>query len=57
MLLQHVSGPSPTNKEVICDDLLVPCSPGDSGAIEMSWMEVPSDKLCEPPVTMVNICI
>lgn len=33
----------------------MPCSPGDSGAIEMSWMEVPSDKLCEPPVTMVQL--
>lgn len=49
-----VTGPSPTNKEVIVDDLLVPCSPGDEGATEMSWMDVPSDKLFEPPVTMVN---
>lgn len=47
-----VTGPSPTNKEVIVDDLLVPCSPGDEGATEMSWMDVPSDKLFEPPVTM-----
>lgn len=49
---KKVTGPSPTNKEEICDDLLVPCSPGDSGAIEMSWMDVPGDKLFEPPVTM-----
>ncbi|KAH8394142.1 hypothetical protein KR215_010882 [Drosophila sulfurigaster] len=49
---KHVSGPSPTNKDLIVDDLLVPCSPGDAGAVEMNWMDVPSDKLFEPPVTM-----
>nr|XP_036222173.1 vacuolar protein sorting-associated protein 4B isoform X2 [Bactrocera oleae] len=49
---KRVTGPSPTNKEIIVDDLLVACSPGDDGATEMSWMDVPSDKLFEPPVTM-----
>ncbi|XP_013109934.1 vacuolar protein sorting-associated protein 4 [Stomoxys calcitrans] len=49
---KRVSGPSPVDKEVQCDDLLVPCSPGDDGAIEMSWVDVPGDKLFEPPVTM-----
>lgn len=39
---------------MICDDLLLPCSPGDDGATEMSWVDVPGDKLFEPPVTMVN---
>lgn len=51
---KKITGPSPVDKETICDDLLVPCSPGDSGAIEMTWMEVPSDKLSVPPVTMVS---
>lgn len=51
--LKRVTGPSPVNKEEIVDDLLVPCSPGDEGAVEMSWMDVPGDKLFEPPVTMV----
>lgn len=37
------------------DDLVTPCSPGDAGAFEMTWMDVPGDKLFEPPVTMVNI--
>ncbi|KAH8299243.1 hypothetical protein KR044_013092 [Drosophila immigrans] len=54
---KRVSGPSPTNKDEIVDDLLVPCSPGDAGASEMNWMDVPSDKLFEPPVTMVSDCI
>lgn len=51
---KRVSGPNPTNKEEIVNDLLVPCSPGDAGAVEMNWMDVPSDKLFEPPVTMVS---
>lgn len=36
------------------DDLLAPCSPGDKGAFEMTWMEVEGEKLFDPPVTMVN---
>jgi len=52
---KKVSGPSPNNPEEIVNDLLVPCSPGDQGAVEMNWMDVPSDKLFEPPVTMVRI--
>ena len=31
---------------------LTPCSPGDAGAIEMSWTEVDSDKLLEPPLVL-----
>lgn len=52
---KKVSGPSPKDPSVIVDDLLTPCSPGDPAAIEMNWSEVPSDKLFEPPVTMVSI--
>uniref|UniRef100_A0A7M4EM41 Vacuolar protein sorting 4 homolog A n=14 Tax=Archosauria TaxID=8492 RepID=A0A7M4EM41_CROPO len=50
----QVRGPSRTNPSIIVDDLLTPCSPGDPGAIEMTWMEVPSDKLMEPTVCMVR---
>uniref|UniRef100_A0A0K8TSC7 vesicle-fusing ATPase n=1 Tax=Tabanus bromius TaxID=304241 RepID=A0A0K8TSC7_TABBR len=49
---KKVSGPSPQDKNVHCDDLLMPCSPGDPGAIEMTWVDVPSDKLLEPVVNM-----
>jgi vacuolar protein-sorting-associated protein 4 len=50
---KKVRGPSPKDPKVIIDDLLTPCSPGDAGAIEMTWMEVEGDKLAEPAVTMV----
>ncbi|XP_057335201.1 vacuolar protein sorting-associated protein 4 [Microplitis mediator] len=49
---KRVSGPSPKDPSVIVDDLLTPCSPGDPDAIEMNWLQVESDKLCEPLVTM-----
>jgi len=31
---------------------LTPCSPGDSGAMEMTWEDVDPDRLMEPPLTM-----
>lgn len=51
--LQTVRGPSPLDKTQIVDDLVTPCSPGDPGAFEMTWADVPGNKLYEPPVTMV----
>lgn len=51
---RRVSGPSRTDPNVVDHDLLTPCSPGSPGAKEMSWMDVPGDKLYEPPVTMVS---
>lgn len=51
----RVSGKSRTNPNEIVHDLLTPCSPGVPGAEPMSWMDVPSDKLYEPPVTMSDI--
>jgi len=42
------------DRNVVVDDLLTPCSPGDPGAVEMSWMNVPGDKLLEPVITMVS---
>lgn len=52
---KRVRGPSPTDPSLIVDDLLTPCSPGEKGAIEMNWMDVPGDKLHEPPVTMNDV--
>lgn len=44
----RVRGPSRENPSIIIDDYLSPCSPGAPGAIEMSWTQVPGDKLLEP---------
>lgn len=33
---------------------LMPCSPGDSSAIEMNWMQIDKDNLLEPLVIMVS---
>ncbi len=47
---RNARGPSPANPDVIVDDML---SPGSPGAIEMTWEEVPADRLLVSPVTMV----
>jgi vacuolar protein-sorting-associated protein 4 len=31
---------------------LTPCSPGDNGATEMTWMDIESEKLLEPPLVV-----
>ncbi|KAJ5861494.1 uncharacterized protein N7529_008804 [Penicillium soppii] len=31
---------------------LTPCSPGDAGAVEMSWLNVEADQLLEPPLVL-----
>uniref|UniRef100_A0A2L2XZD7 vesicle-fusing ATPase n=1 Tax=Parasteatoda tepidariorum TaxID=114398 RepID=A0A2L2XZD7_PARTP len=52
---RKVRGYSRTDPTVEVDDLLEPCSPGARGAIEMSWVEVPGDKLKEPKITMMDM--
>lgn len=34
------------------EEKLTPCSPGDKGAIEMTWVDVDSEKLLEPPLVL-----
>ena len=34
------------------NEKLTPCSPGDTGATEMSWTEIDSDQLLEPPLLL-----
>jgi len=50
-----VSGPDRNNPEMIIHDLLTPCSPGTRGAKEMTWMDVPGEKLLEPKVDMADM--
>ncbi|XP_013979788.1 vacuolar protein sorting-associated protein 4A isoform X2 [Salmo salar] len=52
---KKVQGASRANSQLMVDDLLTPCSPGDPAAIEMTWMEVSSDKLLEPIVCMSDM--
>jgi len=50
-----VSGPSRADPSVTVHDLLTPVSPGTRGAREMTWMEVPGEKLLEPKVDMADM--
>uniref|UniRef100_A0A914DWK8 vesicle-fusing ATPase n=2 Tax=Acrobeloides nanus TaxID=290746 RepID=A0A914DWK8_9BILA len=54
---KRVAGPSPQNPNEFVHDLLTPCSPGDPGAIPMSWLDVPSDKLAEPVMSMNDMML
>lgn len=49
---KYIRGPSRENPNVWIEDLLTPCSPGEYGAMELTWEKVPGDKLYEPVVTM-----
>jgi vacuolar protein-sorting-associated protein 4 len=49
---KRVSAPDRANPGNLRHDYLTPCSGSDPHAVEMTWMEVPSDKLMEPLVTM-----
>ena len=31
---------------------LTPCSPGDAGAMEMTWLNVEAEQLLEPPLIL-----
>ncbi|MGH0116140.1 UNVERIFIED_CONTAM: hypothetical protein FKN15_074781 [Acipenser sinensis] len=52
---KKVRGESREDPNQLVEDLLTPCSPGDPDAIEMTWMEVPGDKLLEPVVSMSDM--
>lgn len=52
---KRVRGCTPNNPDVVVDDLLTPCSPGDPNAVAMTWVDVPGDKLLEPVVSMPDM--
>uniref|UniRef100_A0A452ICU7 Spastin/Vps4 C-terminal domain-containing protein n=1 Tax=Gopherus agassizii TaxID=38772 RepID=A0A452ICU7_9SAUR len=51
----QVRAPSLADPNILVEDMLTPCSPGDPNAIEMTWMDVPGDKLLEPVVSMADM--
>lgn len=48
---KRCSGEARDGSGRIANDMLTPCSPGDPGAVPMTWMEVEASKLLEPIVT------
>eukprot|EP00794_Sanderia_malayensis_P018885 gene18885-20787_t len=52
---KKVRAPSRNDPSVMDDQMLTPCSPGDPAAVEMNWVDVPSDKLHEPVVTLNDV--
>ena len=47
----QAEGKDPTKKtDEWMRDLWTPCSPGDRGAVEKSWMDINGEKLKEPEV-------
>jgi len=48
---KRVSGPSRKDPNKIVHDLLTPCSPGDPGAVVMTWVDIDGEKLLEPVIT------
>jgi vacuolar protein-sorting-associated protein 4 len=51
-VLYDVSAKIRSQVTVDGNEMLTPCSPGDTGAMEMSWTQVESDKLLEPPLML-----
>ena len=51
---KKVSGPDRTDPNRMVNDYLTPCSPGDPDAMEMTWVQVPGEKLKEPEINFVD---
>ncbi|MCL4129107.1 UNVERIFIED_CONTAM: hypothetical protein GTU68_013067 [Idotea baltica] len=49
-----VRAPSREDPSVVVE-LYTPCSPGDQGAVEMSWETIPGNQLLEPIVSMKDM--
>uniref|UniRef100_A0A672G4L3 vesicle-fusing ATPase n=1 Tax=Salarias fasciatus TaxID=181472 RepID=A0A672G4L3_SALFA len=49
---KKVRGSLWSNPGAVVEDMLTPCSPSDPNAIEMTWVDVPGEKLLEPVVCM-----
>ncbi|KAK4289908.1 hypothetical protein Pmani_037158 [Petrolisthes manimaculis] len=54
---KYSRGPSREDPNIFRDDLLTPCSPGDHGAMEMTWEQVRGEELLEPVVSMRDMML
>ncbi|KAK7126759.1 hypothetical protein R3I94_018070 [Phoxinus phoxinus] len=52
---KQVRGKAWNNPDDVVDDLLTPCSPNDPNAVKMTWVDVASDKLLEPIVSLEDM--
>lgn len=50
--IQQATHFKPVIDEIDGKEKLTPCSPGDEGAREMSWVDIGTDELKEPPLTI-----
>ena len=50
--IQQATHFKPVIDETDGKEKLTPCSPGDEGAREMNWMDLATDELKEPPLTI-----
>lgn len=48
-------GTSFSDPDVMREDMLTPCSPGDPNAMEMTLWQVPEERLLEPPVVISDM--
>eukprot|EP01156_Anaeramoeba_ignava_P021646 Anaeramoba_ignava/c19467_g1_i2.p2 GENE.c19467_g1_i2~~c19467_g1_i2.p2 ORF type:complete len:137 (+),score=42.43 c19467_g1_i2:890-1300(+) len=48
---KKVTGPDPTDETITRNDLWTPCSSGEKGAKEKSWMDIESNDLFVPKVS------
>jgi len=52
---KQVRGCSHKNPDLEIDDMWMPCSPGDRGAVAKSWKDIDPDKLAEPKVDLADM--
>jgi len=48
---RRVAHPDRKNPAIMCYDFYMPCSPGEPDAVELTWKDIPSGKIIEPPVS------
>ena len=47
---KKVQGPNPSDPSQVVHDLYIPCSARCTGAIQVTWEDIPGDRVVEPPM-------